>query len=370
MDAAAGLARPAESAGALVESASARLAAAGIATARLDAEVLLAEASGRDRTALYTGWRRELPTGCRTRFAALLTRRLAREPLQYIVGRQEFWSLDFMLTPAVLIPRPETELLIELASRLLTGTESGSPLPPEGTPNEPAVPTHIRHARNLLAGIQAGRKGGAMEGWTGRGDSTSPFPLLGKEGVHWPNRSVHQRQSESQGESSRGLRLCDLGSGSGCIAVALARELPRADIWALDISAAALAVAKTNARRHAVAERIHFFQSDLLAAVRAPRFDAIISNPPYVRSADLRRAQPELGWEPAQALEGGTSGLDVIERVVTQSYDCLKPDGWLIMEIGAGQGGAAERLGHAAGFSSVSVAPDYAGLPRALVARR
>lgn len=291
---------PADTAAKLLESASARLADAGIETARLNAEVLLAHACNIDRSALYAGWHRRVPAECRARFETMLTRRLAREPLQYIVGSQEFWSLDFLVTQDVLIPRPETELLVELALRL------------------------------PRAGVQHGRE---------RAQHAAPL-------------------------------LCDLGTGSGCIAVALARELPRAEIWAVDLSAAALAVAAANAQRHAVADRIHFAESDLLVAVGDLRFDAILSNPPYVCSDELQDSQPELGWEPCLALDGGAAGLDVIKRVVTESHPRLKDSGWLIMEIGADQGSAVERLAHAAGFGPVSIQPDYAGLPRALVARR
>ena len=290
--------------GALAAAATTRLGAAGIETARLDAEVLLAQACGLDRTTLYAGWRRAVPGSCRARFDALLTRRLAREPLQYIVGRQEFWSLDFAVSSAVLIPRPETELLIELVLRVLARTSGLLP-----------------DARSLAKGPCS-------------------------------------------------LRLCDVGTGSGCIAVALAHELADATVWAFDLSAAALTVAASNVQRHHVAERVHLVHSDLFAAAGDLCFDAIVSNPPYIRSDALGRLQPELAWEPTHALDGGASGLDVIERLVTQSPPRLRPGGWLIMEIGADQGDAVEQLAHAAGFRAVSIAPDYAGHPRALVARK
>lgn len=301
MQSAAAVSAPAETTSQIVETASALLATAGVTTARLDAEVLLAYACDSDRTALYAGWRRGVSVDSRARFAAMLCRRLAREPLQYIVGRQEFWSLEFAVTPDVLIPRPETELLVELTVKTLTGLDSRFPLPPG-------------------------------------------------EGIC--------------------ATICDIGTGSGCIAVALARELPDARIWALDISAAALAVAHDNARRHAVADHIRFLQSDLLTAAAGMRFDAIVSNPPYVGSAALQQAQPELGWEPLRALDGGGTELRVIEPLVTESYACLSPGGRLIMEIGAGQSDAVLDLARAAGFSAPTVESDYAGLPRALVARR
>lgn len=299
--------QPTDTVGALVESGTAALAAAGIPTARLDAEVLLTHACGIDRAALYTRWRSIVPTDRRSRFDSLVARRQKREPLQYIVGHQEFWSLDFAVTPDVLIPRPETELLVELA---LTKLAQKSPV-----------------------------------------TSRSPVPL-----------------GEGQDEGS--LRLCELGTGSGCIAVALVRELPHAQVWALDISESALEVAQFNAQRHGVADRIRFLAGDGLSAADGLRFDAIVCNPPYVSSRELQRAQPELAWEPRHALDGGPTGLTVIERIVAGAPAYLKERGWLLMEMGADQSPAVEQLAGAVGFSSVSIRADYAGLPRALVAQR
>ena len=287
--------QPTDTVGALVEFGTAKLAAIGIATARLDTEVLLAHACGIDRAGLYARWRSLVPADYRSHFGALIVRRQRREPLQYIVGRQEFWSLDFVVTPDVLIPRPETELLVELALAVLSDAESGVPLP---------------------------------------------------------------------------LRLCDLGTGSGCIAVALARELPHAEVWALDTSAAALNVAKMNAQKHRVTDRVHLLASCGLAAAGGFRFDAIVCNPPYVSSRELQRAQPELAWEPRHALDGGATGLAVIERVVAEAPGYLREGGWLLMEMGADQVPAVERLARSAGFSSVAMRADYAGLPRALLAQR
>jgi release factor glutamine methyltransferase len=284
--------QPANTVGALVASGAATLAGAGIPSARLDAEVLLARAYGIDRAGLYARWCGVVPSGCRSHFDSLVVRRQRREPLQYITGNQEFWSLDFFVTADVLIPRPETELLVELALAIL----------PE--------------------------KGGAPP------------------------------------------RLCDLGTGSGCIAVALARELRFVQVWALDISEAALDVAQFNARRHGVAERIRFLPSDGFSAANGLRFDAIVCNPPYVPSHALQRAQPELAWEPRQALDGGPAGLTVMERIVAEAPRHLEEGGCLLMEMGAEQRAAVEQLARTAGFSSVSVQTDYAGLPRALVARR
>jgi release factor glutamine methyltransferase len=284
--------QPTNTVGALVASGTATLRAAGVPTARLEAEVLLARACGIDRAGLYARWCGVVPSDCRSGFDSLVVRRQRREPLQYIVGNQEFWSLDFVVTPDVLIPRPETELLVEMVVAVL-------------------------------------------------------------------------------GRRAASLRLCDLGTGSGCIAVALARELPLLQVWALDISEAALDVAQINARRHGVAERIHFQPSDAFSAANdGLRFDAIVCNPPYVPSRELQTAPAELAWEPRHALDGGPAGLTVIERIVAEAPRYLEEGGWLLMEMGADQRAAVEQLARAAGFSLVSVRTDYAGLPRALVAQR
>jgi release factor glutamine methyltransferase len=262
-----------------------------VESARLDAEVLLAAACGTDRSTLYARAGEPVPPACHDRLRAMLVRRLAREPLPYIVGRKEFWSLDFVVTPAVLIPRPETELLVELS--IETTNRRGSP-----------------------------------------------------------------------------ARLCDLGTGSGCIAVVLAREVPGAEVWAVDVSEAALAVAATNARQHGVAARIHFMASDLLGALARPRFDLIVSNPPYVATADLAHSQPELRWEPHAALDGGQAGLETIRRVLAAAPAHLAEGGWLMMEFGADQAAAVTGLARAAGLRDLSVRRDCAGRPRVLVARK
>jgi release factor glutamine methyltransferase len=287
MEAAVETAGPGQTAARLIAEATAALVASGVPTARLDAEVLLASACGMERTGLYAcGRDAVVPERCRDRFLSLLARRRAREPLAYIVGHKEFWSLDFSVTPDVLIPRPETELLVELA-----------------------LQTRARY-------------------------------------------------------------FCDLGTGSGCIAVALASESPQAEIWALEVSPAALAVAQANARRHAVAGQVRFVETDLFVSVAGRRFDAVISNPPYVPAADMEDLQPELAWEPRQALDGGAAGLDVIQRLLAAAPAHLVDGGYLFMEIGACQEPAVTALAKAAGFAEISVHQDAAGLPRVLLARR
>jgi release factor glutamine methyltransferase len=333
MDAAARIDAPADTPAQLLLDATPRLAAAGSRTPRLDAEVLLAAACRMDRTALYVRARERAPEACRATFEAMLYRRIMGEPVQYIVGRQEFWSLDFIVTPDVLIPRPETELLVELA-------------------------------------LEALRSGGGV--CRARGDAPG-YRIAAPLG-----RKVSERSPEEGGDSSaqgsalgcEGARLCDLGTGSGCVAIALAHELPQAEIWAVDSSEVALETAKANARRHAVDDRIHFVASDLFTAVNRMHFDAIVSNPPYVSVAELTSLPPEVQREPRRALDGGAEGLEVIRCVVAGAPARLVDGGWLIMEIGATQGPAVAEVARAAGLRAVSVRPDYAGLPRALCARK
>jgi release factor glutamine methyltransferase len=285
-------AAPPTSVAALLRDATTELEAAGIDTARLEAELLLAHACGWTRAMLWARLRDPVPATARDAFDEALLRRRRREPFQYIIARQELWSLDFVVTPDVLIPRPETEVLIEVT----------------------------------LAALRA------------RGPAEQP------------------------------LTLCDVGTGSGCIAIALARELPAATVWAIDASLAALRVARLNAARFGVADRIRFIGSDLLTAVPRVRVDALVANPPYVRSADLADAQPELAWEPRAALDGGPSGLDTIERLVRAAATQVRPGGLLAVEIGAEQGPAVRELAVAAGWNNVTVVPDYGGRPRVLQA--
>jgi release factor glutamine methyltransferase len=356
--------QPADTVGALVECGTAALAAAGIPTARLDAEVLLAHACGIDRAALYARWRNIVPADCRSRFDTLVVRRKRREPLQYLVGHQEFWSLDFVVTSDVLIPRPETELLVEWALTKLaqeSPVASRSPLP-----LGPSIDCEqaLRDGPRRRGLLRANGKGLLKS-------SNEPITLSSRRlSAAYRRVPVGESRQSPLGEGEGSLRLCDLGTGSGCIAVALARELPRAQIWALDISEAALDVAQFNAQRHGVTDRIRFLASDGFAAANGLRFDAIVCNPPYVSSRELQRAQPELAWEPRHALAGGPTGLTVIERIVAEAPGCLKERGWLLMEMGADQSPAVEQLARAVGFSSVSILADYAGLPRALVAKR
>ncbi|HHY36301.1 MAG TPA: peptide chain release factor N(5)-glutamine methyltransferase, partial [Firmicutes bacterium] len=242
---------------------------------RLDAEVLLRYLLGISRTELYRDLDEDLPALVLSRYRELLARRAAGEPLQYLTGEREFMGLDFRVTPAVLIPRPETEIVVETALEL---------------------------ARQELS------------------------PAKDKP-----------------------LTLVDLGTGSGAIAVSLARFLPGARVYGVDISGAALAVAWENARRHGVADRITLCCGDFLTPLAAvglfSRVDLLVSNPPYIPRGDLDNLPREVRvFEPRRALDGGEDGLEFYRRLAAGAPAFLRPGGWLVLEVGQGQAAAVRGL--------------------------
>lgn len=269
-----------------------------IDTARLDAEVLLGSVLGVDRAGVFSRFTQPLSLAQCQEFWRLLQRRATHEPLQYITGVQEFWSLEFQVTPNVLIPRPETEILVETVLQLL------SP----------------------VSGLQ------------------SPVSS----------------------------RMLDIGTGSGCIAITLAKELPKAELWAVDISPAALLVARENAQRHGVGERIHFLQGDLFSPLgnEVLLFDVIVSNPPYIARSELITLQPEVSaWEPHVALDGGSDGLAFYRRLVQEGQAHLRSGGRLVLELGAGQYPDVQRLIEAQSNLTIETCVrDYAGHERVVVA--
>lgn len=257
-------------------------------TARLEAQLLAAHALDVARSWLIA--HADHPLGARQQddLHALLRRRLTGEPIAYLLGRREFYGLDLAVTPAVLIPRPDTETLVEAALERLS--------------------------------------------------------------------------------AQRPVRVLDLGTGSGAIALALACHRPRAEILAVDSSAEALAVAKANARRLGL-DNVRFLQSDWYARIGVKDFDMIVSNPPYVADGDPHLQQGDLCFEPAAALCAGTDGLDAIRSIVAGAPARLTPGGWLLLEHGHDQAEACRGLLAEAGFDAPFTLPDLAGRPRVSGAR-
>ena len=277
-----------------IDKASNKLAAAGVESSRLDAELLLAEAAGVTREAAITGSLDLSPATLKT-FDAMIARREKREPVAYILGHKEFYSLDFEVTPAVLIPRPETEFVVSTALECVAGR------------------------------VEA--------------------------------------------------RVLDVGTGSGAIAIAIAVNAPSAQITAVDISTDAIAVASRNARRHRVEDRVTIRRGDcfqmLDGRASLDTFDAIVSNPPYLDDAEIASLEPEVHrFEPRIALNGGASGLDVLQRITIGALEHLETNGELIVEMGAGHAGDVVRLITRAGLRITDVINDLAGQMRVARAAR
>ncbi len=301
---------------------------AGIDSARLDAEVLLRDVLGMEQTDFYLSIDEAMDATAEREFHKLLSRRAGREPVAYITGHKEFWSLDFVVTPDVLIPRPETELLVELALVRATQIISSQP---------------------------------------------SLSPVSGEEG-----KGERARDSRSDVfarlDSQPPLKILDLGTGSGAIAVSLAKELPQARVCAVDISSVAVEIARRNARRHGVEERMECFRGDLFEPVAEDRegFDLIVADPPYIRSDDLAGLAPEIReWEPNMALDGGADGLLYYRRIVAAARDYLKTDGTILLELGDGMGKAVAQLfADASDFEPAKVYRDYTGNERVITAAK
>jgi release factor glutamine methyltransferase len=258
------------------------LAEKGVENARLESEWLLCRALGLDRVGLYVNFDRPLTGAELALVRGMVARRARREPLQYILGTQEFVGLEFDVAPAALIPRRDTEVLVAEAIR---------------------------------------RGGGAR-------------------------------------------RVLDIGTGSGCIAVALARQLPDAELYGVERSPAALALAERNIEKHDV--RVTLFEGSLFEPFPGQRFDLIVSNPPYIPTGDLEGLQPEVrDFEPREALDGGADGLDFYRRIIPDAPDYLSPGGLLLFEVGLGQAEEVLALfGRTGRFGDLFTAKDPAGIDR------
>jgi release factor glutamine methyltransferase len=285
-----------------------KLRASNVSSYTLAAELLLLHAASRDRTWIYSHPEEILPNRMVEAYFALLKRRISGVPTQHLTGKQEFWGLEFEVTPNVLIPRPETEHLIEVALDRLA-----------------------------VRALRGGRE---------------------------------QRLTEEH------LTLVDVGTGSGCIAIALAKELPAATIYATDISEAALNVARRNATRHGVLDRVTFLETNLLEGVSSIHdahsplsCDMVISNPPYISLRDAASLPIEVrDHEPHVALFGGEEGYELYGALIVQMATFLKPGGLLVLELGHDSLPAVEPLLSRSEWVNVGITKDLAGIPRVISA--
>ncbi|CAN5636276.1 peptide chain release factor N(5)-glutamine methyltransferase [soil metagenome] len=257
---------------------------------RREANSLLAFALGKDKTFLIAHSEYELSETETIKFEKLLTRRAAHEPLQYIRGHQEFFGLDFVVTPDVLIPRPETELIVEAAIEILQTKEKS--------------------------------------------------------------------------------HFCEIGTGSGCISISILHEVKNATATGADVSENALAITKLNAEKNAVADRLNLIESDVFENFENERFDLVVSNPPYVPKEDFESLQAEVrDFEPHIALTDGKNGLSIIEKIISDTPQFLKPDCYLLMEIGFNQSFKVEEMFDTNIWQTVEFLPDLQGIPRMAKAR-
>lgn len=296
---------------------------AGVETPRLDAECLLAHVLACARWQVILEPRRRLTPEEFGRYLTLLQRREKREPLAYLLGVREFWSLLLTVSPGVLIPRPETERLVEAA------LEAFHALPP---PRGTGPLTSSRQATQPLA-----------------------------------------RDGHPPGNPGR--VIVDLCTGSGAVAIALARELPNACVIATDMSRRALRDARANAEAHGVVDRIAFLRGDLWKALAghgpADQADLVVANPPYIPSGAFVTLMPEVQWEPRRALDGGPDGLRILRAIIAMTPQHLRSAGFLLLEIGADQAAAVSRLLELrGGFEEPRVLQDLAGRDRVVMARR
>jgi release factor glutamine methyltransferase len=268
---------------------------------RLNAELLLMFSLGCDRAYLYAHPERELTEDECARYEHILSQRRCGMPAQYITGRQEFWGVDLIVSPAVLIPRPETEHLVETVLELIVEN--------------------------------------------------------------------FREENSGRGQYSNAVRIVDVGTGSGCIALALAAELPDAEIHASDISPVALEIARANASRHQLESRIEFREGDLLEGFAPNSLDVVVSNPPYVGESEEDHVQLEVRkFEPRNAVFAGPAGTEVIARLIPQAWTTLRPGGWLVIEI---SGTIVERVKELlSGWEQVRIIHDLRGIARVVAAQK
>jgi release factor glutamine methyltransferase len=310
----------------LIQQATSRLKAAGVATAALDARVLLSYVTSYSTEELLLKREQALSLSIARKFFKLVERRACNEPIAYIVGHKEFYGIDFKVNKNVLIPRPDSEALIELAQsyfKLWSKKEDGLP--------------------------RCARDDGRREISTSRHCEERSFAA-----IHLP-------------QTQKGITMLDLGTGSGCLILTLLSILPQAEGIGVDISSKALSIAKQNAVLLKLNERVRFIKSDWSRLRLKNKFDLVISNPPYIKHKVIESLQEDVkGYEPTLALDGGEDGLDCYRSIFLNLRQYLKGDGVCVVEIGVGQLRSISALAKSCGFKLDKRKKDLAGKIRAV----
>lgn len=296
------------------------LSAYGIESAHRESEIILSGCIGIDKIELY----RDNPALSASQVEEIqqvIKRRSNREPVQYIIGHVDFCGLKIKVGPGVLIPRPETELLVEEVLKAVTSNKL------RVTSSDRAEEQKSRRSEVKTSGLPNFR--------------TSEFP-----------------------DSS--LKILDLCTGSGCLALALANHFPDSDIFATDVSEKAMEYARENSKINGI-KNVKFMTGNLFEPVKGMRFDIIVSNPPYIKRSDINNLQPEIRvWEPKEALDGGEDGLQFYRRIFALSAGYLKSDGHIIVELGNGEYTDAVKIAEESGLKCMSLIKDYSGIKRLL----
>lgn len=350
----------------------------GLPSPRLDAELLLAHCLGRSRISLYTHYEQPLDPAELERFRGLIKRRIAGEAVAYLVGQKEFYGLPLRVSAAVLIPRPETELLVEEALRVLARIA-----PPAAAPAQDAEAAGDAEARADAASALVpdgdredlgphGQEGPAIPGVEltvhydepAPPDSTEASP----ESAASPGAASVTAPAAEPGTPV--ATVVDVGTGSGAVALAIKSSRRELRVVAIDRSEEALAVAADNATRLGLTD-VELLLGDLLAPLPVElRPELIVANLPYIPSDEIAGLAPEVRAEPRLALDGGRDGLDPIRRLIPQAFGRLRPGGGLLLELGAGQAAAVESLLRAAGFVETARHADLAGIERVVTGRK
>ena len=323
-----------------------------ISSPRLEAEILFSHAFRKSRVEIIMSLQKEAESGLVDTYRELVRRRSKGEPIAYIIGEKEFYSLSFKVSSDVLIPRPETEMLVEIVV--------------DWAVKRGAEPKQKKSPRSAML-LNAIEKEAEKERTKEENDGAE----YEDEKTSLPPVQVGTLEKETDLPSDDSLKFCpavlDIGTGSGCILTSILSELPKAAGVGTDISEKAIAIAEENLSQHSLTERTELFQGNLADPVENRLFDCIVSNPPYIPENDTEVSPEVKDFEPSTALFAGTDGLDIIRKLLPQAFSILNKNGLLAMEFGIRQGNKVAELLKENGFENIEIRKDLAGIERVVM---